>query len=175
MPGLTKKQMEEFLKRPLLVKVATITPDGWPHVTPAWFAYEKGRILLVGRKHSSWVKNILKNKKVSLVIDDPDPPQPKVHVTGEAQVLEGPVVNGKWVKIAEVMANKYFGGKVGPKYLGGTIDQPRYLIAVPMTKVVTWIGSGAGDRGEWHHKYYDKGTKWYKEYSKTKTAKVAAK
>ena len=63
---------------------------------------------------------------------------------------------------------RYVGKDVGPKYLGGTIDQPRYLVAIPMTRVQTWIGTGKGDRGEWHRRYYDKGTKWYREYASTK-------
>jgi PPOX class probable F420-dependent enzyme len=168
MAGLTKKQLDGLLERPLLAKIATIRKDGWPHVTPVWFAREGDSILVIGRKHSSWVKNILNNPKVSLVIDDPDPPQPKVHVSGEAKVLEGPVVNGRWVEIARIMATKYFGKDVGPTYLGGTIDQPRYLVAIPMTRVQTWIGTGKGDRGEWHPRYYDEGTKWYMEDASSK-------
>lgn len=170
MPGLTKGQLDEFLQRPLLVKLASIQKDGWPHVTPMWFAREGNNILVIGRKHSSWVKNILRNPKVALVIDDPNPPQAKLHVWGKAKKLEGPIVNGKWVEIARVMANKYFGKDVGPTYLGGTIDQPRYMFAIPMTKVRTWVGSGKGDRSEWHPRYYDKGTKWYKEYMEAKAA-----
>ncbi len=171
MPGLTEKQLNELLERPLLCKLASIQKNGWPHVTPMWFAHEGNNILVIGRKHSSWVQNVKHNPKVALVIDDPNPPQPKVHVWGEAKFLEGPVVNGRWVEVAKVMANKYFGKNVGPTYLGGTIDQPRYMIAIPMTKVQTWIGSGKGDRGEWHHRYYDEGTKWYKEYTAAKKPK----
>ena len=168
MPGLTRKQLDEHLERPLLAKIATVGPDGWPHVAPVWFARDKGSILVIGRKHSRWVRNILADPKVSVVIDDPSPPQAKVNLSGKANILEGPVVKGRWVKIAGVMARKYFGKDIGPAYLGGTIDQPRYLIAIPMTRITTWIGSGKGDRNEWHHRYYDKGTKWQKEYLKEK-------
>lgn len=166
MPGLTKNQLDQLLARPLLARVATIREDGWPYVAPMWFAREDNNIIVIGRKHSRWVKNILKNPRVSLVIDDPHPPQPKVHVTAEAKVIEGPVVNGKWVEIARAMATRYFGKEVGPTYLGGTIDQPRYMIAIPMKEVKTWIGTGKGDRDEWHPRYYDKGSKWYKEHRK---------
>jgi general stress protein 26 len=167
-PRLTKKQLDELLQRPLLAKMATIREDGWPHVAPMWFAHEDNNILVIGRKHSSWVQNILRNPKVSLVIDDPISPQPKIHITGTAKVLEGPVVEGRWIEIARVMANKYE-KDVGPAYLGGTIDQPRYLISVPMTEVKTWIRTGKGDRGEWHPRYYDKGTCWYREQMKAKS------
>lgn len=69
-------------------------------MAPVWFARDNDDILVIGRKHSSWVRNILANPKVSLVIDDPSPPQAKVNVSGEAKVLEGPVIEGRWVKIA---------------------------------------------------------------------------
>jgi len=65
------------------------------------------------------------------------------------------------------MARKYFGKDIGPAYLGGTIDQPRYLVAVPTTRVTTWIGSGKGDRNEWHHRYYED-TRWRREYLEEK-------
>ena len=169
MPGLTKKQLDEFLQKPLLAKVATLQKDGWPHVAPMWFAREGNNILVIGRKHSSWVANVLRDPRVAVVIDDPAPPQAKVHIWAKAKKLEGPTVKGRWVEIARTMANKYFGRDVGPTYLGGTIDQPRVMFAIPMTRMKTWIGSGKGDREEWHHRYYDKGTKWYKEYHATKS------
>jgi len=148
--------MEDLLNRPLPAKIATITPDGWPHVAPVWFAYKDNMIYLVGREKAEWVKNILANPRVHLLIDEYNPPYARIHIISTAKVIEGPVVGGSWVEIAKEMASKYFGKDVGPKYLQATLDQPRYLIAIPMEKVITWVGSGKGDLTEWHPRYYKK-------------------
>jgi|BEDMetMinimDraft_2_1075160.scaffolds.fasta_scaffold01427_3 nitroimidazol reductase NimA-like FMN-containing flavoprotein (pyridoxamine 5'-phosphate oxidase superfamily) len=154
MPPLTKKQLEELLNKPLPAKIATITPDGWPYVTSVWFAYKNNLIYVIGRMRSEWVSHILNNPRVHVLIDEYTPPYARVHITATAKVIEGPVVDGKWVDIAKEMASKYFGKEVGPKYLQATLNQPRYLIEIPMEKVVTWVGSGRGDLTEWHPRYY---------------------
>jgi nitroimidazol reductase NimA-like FMN-containing flavoprotein (pyridoxamine 5'-phosphate oxidase superfamily) len=164
MPGLTKSELNDLLDKPLIAKFSTVTPDGWPYTNPVWFAHEDGKILIIPRKHSRFVEHIKKNPKVCVLVDETTAPYAKVQILGTAKILEGPITGGRWVEIARRMAARYFGPSIGPKYIEGTLDQPRYLVEVTPVKIATWRGTGKGDRTEWHPRYYDEGTKWYKEY-----------
>ncbi len=38
MPSLSKAQLDEFLTdQPRIMKLATLTPEGWPYVNPLWY------------------------------------------------------------------------------------------------------------------------------------------
>ena len=39
---MTTFDIEEYLRRPLLANLATVRPDGSPHVAPVWFQYRDG-------------------------------------------------------------------------------------------------------------------------------------
>jgi PPOX class probable F420-dependent enzyme len=169
MPGMSQSEIREFLKRPLIAKVSTISPDGSPYISPVWFEYSDSKVYIIARKHSRYVEHIKKNPKVAVLIDDDTAPYAKVHFTGTAKILEGPTTSGRWVEIARRMASRHFGESIGPKYLEGTLDQPRYLIEITPTQTVSWRGTGRGDRSEWHPRYYEPGSRWHTEYIKKET------
>ena len=56
-------------------------------------------------------------------------------------IVEESVIGGKWVGIAEKMSIRYLGPD-GPKYLGPTLSQPRWLFRLTPIRVRTWQGVG---------------------------------
>ena len=87
------------------------------------------------------VAEYLKNDpRVSAVIDDVNTME-KFHFDGIAELVEESVIGGKWVGIAEQMSIRYLGPD-GPKYLGPTLNQPRWLFRLKPTRVRTWQGVG---------------------------------
>jgi hypothetical protein len=68
-PVLDWKQIE-FVSRPLLSKVGTISSDGSPHVTPTWYVYEDGKFTITTAERAVKVQNIRRDNRVSLLIDD---------------------------------------------------------------------------------------------------------
>ena len=53
MPSLTEQQLDDFLKNGTsIMKLGTITPEGWPYVVPIWYHYDGEAFLLVGRPHA---------------------------------------------------------------------------------------------------------------------------
>ncbi len=64
----------EYLKSQRLGRIATVGPDGQPHVVPVGFRYDPGTdTLAVGghdfAKRKKW-RDVQKNPKVALVVDD---------------------------------------------------------------------------------------------------------
>ncbi len=66
--------------------LATIMPDGLPHVTPVWIDRAGDLLLVVSYKGRVKDRNIRKNPKVGLEISDPE--QPYRYVSVQAEVIE---------------------------------------------------------------------------------------
>ena len=55
MPALTRSQLQEFLTGGRhLMKLATLTDEGWPAVIPVWYQYADGVFLVAGRRKAAW-------------------------------------------------------------------------------------------------------------------------
>ena len=70
MQPFAEKEILEFLSRPLLAKICTLNKDGSIHVTPLFFGYADGDILLGTHEITRKVRNIKRNQNVTVLIDD---------------------------------------------------------------------------------------------------------
>jgi hypothetical protein len=68
--SMSDEEMEEFLKRPLLMRLGMIDKDGYPIVHPVWFLYRDSRFYVVSSVRSRKVKIIANNRNVYFVVDD---------------------------------------------------------------------------------------------------------
>jgi PPOX class probable F420-dependent enzyme len=150
--GLSRQEIAEFLEGPWNGRVATITADGWPYVTPVWYEYRPGdeTLDIVARERSAWVRHIQRDPHVAFhVADDVHLAHTRVFFQGTAAILEGPVAPARSPRIQAVVARmvaRYMGAR-GPEYASRTDDRPRYLIRITPHRVTTWTG------GEWHPRY----------------------
>ena len=82
--SLTADELEAYLQEQRSARVATVDPDGIPHVVPLWFVWTGGRVFLNSTLGNRTVENGLRTGRASAVIDD-----------GETyDVLRGVVVTG---------------------------------------------------------------------------------
>jgi len=72
--GMTREEMNEFLKGPWTARLATLKPDGWPYVVPCWYHWDGVAFWVVPRERSVWAHNMALDPRVCLVVDEPDPP-----------------------------------------------------------------------------------------------------
>ncbi|MDT9698947.1 PPOX class F420-dependent oxidoreductase [Streptomyces sp. P17] len=86
-----------YLKSQRLGRLATVDPNGQPQANPVgFFPQDDGTILVGGRAMGTTKKwrNLQKNPKVSLVVDDQVSVRPwkvrGVEIRGEAELLTGP-------------------------------------------------------------------------------------
>ena len=152
MPSMTKEEVDKFLQEPVLARVGFITEDGSPTVIPVWFDYDGQNIFLIARQRSKWLDYIAKDPRVCVTIDADKLPYEKVIIQGTASIIDV-----DWLPYGERCAERYFGNK---KYLGESIDQPRVMVKIPMTKFVSWKAVGDGNYKEWHPRYLVPGTNW---------------
>ncbi len=136
---MDEAETAEFLSGNPFCRIGCIDEDGWPYVVPCWFEYSDGGFYIVPRERSVWARNIQRNPKVFLCIDDSTVHNKRVLVKGEAAVLEEPNVGGRWVEVARRMSLRYL-GEHGPDYLEPTMVEPRWLLFVRPIKMMTWQG-----------------------------------
>ncbi len=150
--GLTDPEIAEFLAAPWNGRLATITSERAPHVTPVWFEYHPdGRTIdIVARERAAYVRHIQADPHVAFhVADDAHLSHTRVLVQGTAEILEGPVPPHQSPRIKSLVARmvvKYMGPS-GAEYAARTDDRPRYLIRITPRTVTTWTGR------EWHPRY----------------------
>ncbi len=147
---LTKDEMDTFLQRPVVARVATVRPDGWPYVAPVWQYWDGEFLWIVPREKSAFVKYLQAEPRVCVSVALETAPYTRVTILGTAEVVEGPVDSqggtARWVDVARAMSKRYL-GEHGPEYLEPTMNRPRYLVRITPSKITTWEGV------EWHEKY----------------------
>jgi Pyridoxamine 5'-phosphate oxidase len=152
--GMTTAEMNEFLAGPWLARVACLKPDGAPYVVPLWYHWDGESFWVVGRKRSEWAHYLVADPRVSLVVDEPEPPIRKVICEGTAVIVEaavGPYLeNGEkslWNQIGEQHTGPRYLGPRAQEYRGGVNVEPCWTIKIVPHRITTWQGFG------WHPRY----------------------
>lgn len=163
MPALSAAARDAFLQEPrVLCRVATIDPEGAPHVTPVWFVVEDGRVFITPRRESAWLRHLRRDPRVALTIDEEASPYRKVSVRGKAVIEYEPGDDERWRDLYRRIAERYIPPAAAERYIQATIDQPRALISVTLAEaqVTTWRMPRAGEpyAGIWHERYYAPGS-----------------
>jgi PPOX class probable F420-dependent enzyme len=108
MEKMTKAEYMAFLTRPArCAKLATVRKDGSPHVVPVWFTLNGDELIFTAGCSSTKVKNILRDGRVAICVDEDTPPFHYVLLEGHAEVLD-PSVDGAY----------HWGKIIGGKYMG---------------------------------------------------------
>ncbi len=79
-------EARELFEKPSFVFLATVGPDGTPHVTPVWADLEGGRIAVNTAEGRVKLRNLERDPRVGLSAVDPDDPYRMVSVRGRVRV-----------------------------------------------------------------------------------------
>lgn len=96
MNPFTGPELAYLTSEPRLARLATIGPDGTPHIAPVGWSYnaELGTIDIGGHDFASTKKfrDVARTGRAAIVVDDVLPPwRPRgVEVRGAAQAIDGP-------------------------------------------------------------------------------------
>ena len=106
MAATIPEQFKDLFGKVAFAHLATLMPDGSPHVTPVWVDYDDGAYVRVNSaKERVKDKNMRRNKRVALSIQDPENPYRYLGIRGEVvEITE----NGADAHI-DALAKKYLG------------------------------------------------------------------
>jgi len=164
MPVLSDTERNAFLAEPgVLMRIATVSRDGAPHVTAIWFAHEEGRIWFTPRRASAWREHLVHDPRVALCIDEQPLPYRKVVVEGRAELVHDLGQDAAWRARYLRIASRYVPPTEAQAYVEATLDQTRALYAVTLAEasVRSWRMPVADEpyAGVWHERYYAPGTR----------------
>jgi PPOX class probable F420-dependent enzyme len=130
MSSIPSEYRDLFEKRSFL-SLGTLTPDGFPHVTPVWVSYDEAadHILVNTARGRRKEKNLRQNERVGGCILDPEDPYRYLGFQGEVVELttEGAVDH------IDELAQKYIGEEEYP-YLEDE-EGERVLVRIEPTRV----------------------------------------
>ncbi len=125
---MTPEELENFLRAQRTCRVATVSPDGEPHVAPLWFVWHEGVMYFNSLKRSRRTKDVERGSRVAVCVD-----------AGESYgELRGAVLYGRFQDAGDVPhIRKLF----GEKYWGGMeipAVRSHAWIALRPERIVSW-------------------------------------
>jgi nitroimidazol reductase NimA-like FMN-containing flavoprotein (pyridoxamine 5'-phosphate oxidase superfamily) len=109
-PPLSEEGIKELLQRPIVAELATVNVNGEVRITPIWFEHRDGTIVMSTWENSGAARNIKRNPKCSLMIDQSESfPYYGVHYWGTA-TIEGPENDVEGI------------GKMFARYMNGDVN-----------------------------------------------------
>src|ERR1051325_11031484 len=97
MPKLTPTEIDDFhTERGHLARIATVRADWSASVVPVWFLYERGKIHITPSKHSEFGRNLRRDPRTAITIDEEAGSYRKVIVEGRVQFRYDDGEDAKW-------------------------------------------------------------------------------
>ncbi|MCK1819997.1 PPOX class F420-dependent oxidoreductase [Streptomyces sp. XM83C] len=87
-------------------KLSTVRADGGPHVTPIWFLLDGDEVVFNTSRSSVKGRNLARDDRVALCVDDDRPPFDFVVLQGRARISED---------LAELW---HWAARIGARYMG---------------------------------------------------------
>jgi len=86
LPSMTEDELVSFFEQTHFARLGTINEDGTIHIAPIFFKYEDGQILMATQDPSRKIRNIKRNKNVSVLIDKTEVPFKGALIYGTAEL-----------------------------------------------------------------------------------------
>ena len=121
----------DLLKKPAFAHLATLMKDGSPHVTPVWCDYDGTHVRVNSAKGRLKDKNMRRDKRVALSIQDPDNPYRYIAIRGTVEQI---TQDGADAHI-DALAKKYLGKERYPFRAPGEV---RVIYRIRPDRVATY-------------------------------------
>lgn len=145
--ALTRVEIDDLLRRPLVARLATIDPDGYPSIVPVWIEWDGEAAWIVVRAEARFVDDMRRDPRVGLSVVADDDPDLRVQLRGRATFVQGPgPLEGRMLAVARAMGERYEGSP-GLAYIEASREWPRCLVMIDPVRLLAW---GSPD---WHDRY----------------------
>ncbi|MFE2147197.1 PPOX class F420-dependent oxidoreductase [Streptomyces sp. NPDC059456] len=118
-------------------KLSTVREDGSPHIAPVWFLLDGDAFVFNTGKSTVKGRNLLRDGRVALCVDDDRPPYSYVLLQGRAEISEDLEEMLPW---ATRIAARYMGEERAEAFGRRNAVPGELLVRVPVDKVITVDG-----------------------------------
>ncbi len=94
--SLLNDEAREFLKKPLIARLSTIGPDGYPHTVPVWFMLDGDDLVIISDRSTRKVGHIAANPKGAISIGGDSDDGGGYLIKGDLSIEEDP--GDLWLK-----------------------------------------------------------------------------
>ena len=115
-------------------KLATVRHDGRPHVAPIWFVVLGTQIVFNTHEDSVKAKNLLREGRAALSVDDPHPPYAFVTIEGAVSLTAD---DSELRQIATEIGGRYMGADRAEEYGARNGVPGEYVVRMSMDKVIS--------------------------------------
>lgn len=137
--GMTPEERDAFLRSgAIFLKIATTNEEGWPMISPVWYAWDGESFLVTGKERTSYIQNLKRDPRCGLLVDNPQLPYRRVAALGEAEFLPE---DFDWKTPTRDMIIRYI-GEQGLAYGEATFEFPRVPLRIWPRRMTTWDGGG---------------------------------
>lgn len=134
MQDMSPAEVTEFLRTGTRTgKLATVCDDGRPHVVPVWFELDDDVIVFTTWHETLKAKNMRRDPRVSLCVDDQAPPFAFVHILGTAELRDDMAELARW---ARRIAARYMGPDQAETFGQRNSLAGELVVRVTPTKVI---------------------------------------
>ena len=84
---------EQRLRSNIIAWLTTVGSDGRPYTAPVWFLWDGNTILIFSQPQKQKIRNLRKNARVTLALDDTKQGDDVVIVEGTAELLDNPEIS----------------------------------------------------------------------------------
>ena len=137
---MTEQEVKDFLAEHMKVQVATIGPDGVPHLSTLFYDLFDGKIGFWTYGKSQKIKNLQRDPRVSCLLEDGEDyfELRGISITGTAEVITD---KERIREIGTAVATRMVNGDDLGDFGRATVEkqvQKRYAVLITPTKVATW-------------------------------------
>ena len=137
--GLTVEERDGFLQGgALFLKIATTNEDGWPMVSPVWYAWDGSSFLVTDKERTSYIRNLRRDGRCGVLVENSELPYRRVSALCEVEFLPD---DFDWKTPTRDMVIRYI-GEEGLSYAEATYEFPRVPIRLWLRRMTTWDGGG---------------------------------
>jgi PPOX class probable F420-dependent enzyme len=146
MAEMSKKEIRKFLMQGTFTgKLATVKKDGSSHIVPIWFVLDSGNksggsrkgdddIIFTTNGTSVKAKNIQRDNRVSICVDDQTPPFSFVIVYGTAKIQH--CKQSELFRFATKIAQRYMGKENAELYGRRNSTEGEVLVRINPTRII---------------------------------------
>ena len=133
---MTEDEYREFmLDQPRTAVLATVHADGRPHVAPIWFVMDGDTLIFTTGESTVKGRNMLRDPRVSLCIEEEDPPFHFVLIEGNSELTADDPDLLYW---ATQLGGRYMGAHRAEEYGRRNAVEGELLVRVTPQRVVAY-------------------------------------
>ncbi|MFD3540435.1 PPOX class F420-dependent oxidoreductase [Streptomyces sp. NPDC058662] len=138
---MTQEEWREFVSRSTRTgKLSTVREDGAPHIAPVWFVLDGDSFVFTTGKDTVKGRNLARDGRVALCVDDDRPPFSYVVLQGRAEITEYADGADALLAWATTIGARYMGEERAEAFGRRNAVPGELLVRVPIDKVVATAG-----------------------------------